>query len=106
MDLRQIVGEDATIKLCVLTLQLRHIDAESYSVQPRYVSKNGRMCIADISIHGNPFGSPTMTSKTKRVALSSASPPRKHIRRRYMNLPQTIDGKPPSRIVYIQTEDR
>ena len=69
------VGKDATIRLSMLTLQLRHIDAESYSVLPRYVLKNGIMCIVVISIGGNPFGSPMMTSKTKRVALSSTSPP-------------------------------
>ena len=98
-------GMGATIRLCMLALQLRPVGAESRSILPRYVSKNGRMWIADISIVGNPLHLNTLTSKTKRIAFSSTSPSRCHYLRRYMNLPQTIDGKASSRIVYTQSED-
>ena len=51
------VGRTAQIRWGTIDVEIEPRGAESRSILPRYVSKNGRMWIADIAIVGNPLHS-------------------------------------------------
>ena len=87
-----------------IDVQIEPRGAESRSILPRYVSKNGTACGSEIAIMWNPLYSHIMTSKTKSSSLSSTSPSKYHFRCRYIKKPRTIDGKASNRMVDTHSE--
>ena len=97
-------GEGATISWGGIDVRIEPRGAESRSILPRYVSKNGTACVSDIPIMWNPLHSHMSRSKTNSSRFSSTVPFRYQHRRRHMNLPPTIDHRASSRIVYTYSE--
>ena len=98
------IGVGATISWGGIDVEIEPRGAESRSILPRYVSKNGTACVSDIPIMWNPLHSHISRSKTNSSRFFSTSPFRYHFRRRYMNLPPTIDHRASSRIEYTYCE--
>jgi hypothetical protein len=78
--------------------------AESRSILPRYVSKNGIVCECNVPIMWNPLHSHIWTRKTKTSSFSSTSPFNYHYLHRYINLRQIDDTKASVRMVCTQTD--
>ena len=98
------VGRTAQIRWGTGDVKIEPRGAESRSILPRYVSKNGIACECDVPIMWNPLHSHLLRSKTKSSSFSSTSTSKYHILRRYTKLPPIIDGKAPIRIVYTYSE--
>ena len=98
------VGRTAQIRWGTIDVEIEPRGAESRSILPRYVSKNGTACVSDIPIMWNPLYSHIRTSKIKSSSFSSTSPFIYHFLRRYTKLPPTIDGKASNRKVYTYSE--
>ena len=98
------VGRTAQIRWGTIDVEIEPRGAESRSILPRYVSKNGTACGSEIAIMWNPLYSHIMTSKTKSSSLSSTSTSKYHFRCRYINKPRTIDGKASNRMVHTHSE--
>ena len=98
------VGRTAKIRWGTIDVEIEPRGAESRSILPRYVLKNGTACVSDIPIMWNPLHSHLLRSKIKSSSFSSTIPFRYQFRRRYMNLPPTIDHRASSRIVYTYSE--
>ena len=98
------VGRTAQIRWGTIDVEIEPRGAESRSILPRYVSKNGTACGSEIAIMWNPLYSHIMTSKTKSSSLSSTSTSKYHFRCRYINKPRTIDGKASNRMLHTHSE--
>ena len=98
------VGRTAQIRWGTGDVKIEPRGAESRSILPRYVSKNGIAFECDVPIMWNPLHSHLLRSKTKSSSISSSSPFRYHFRQRYMNLPPTIDHRPSIRQEYTYSE--
>jgi hypothetical protein len=98
------VGVGATIRWGTIDVDIEPRGAESRSILPRYVSKNGNAWECDVPIMWNPLHSHISRSKIKTSTFSSTSPFRCHFRQRYMNLPPTIDHRPSIRQEYTYSE--
>ncbi len=100
------IGVGATIRWGTIDVEIEPRGADSRSILPRYVSKNGTVCDCDVPIMWNPLHSHTSTSKTKTSSISSASPFNYHFLHRYTNLTQIDDTKASVRTVCVQTDTR
>jgi len=98
------VGRTAKIRWGTIDVEIEPRGAESCSILPRYVSKNGTAWECDVPIMWNPLHSHISRSKIKTFRFSSTSPFRYHFRQRYMNLPPTIDHRPSIRQEYTYSE--
>ena len=98
------IGVGATISWGGIDAEIEPRGAESRSILPRYVSKNGTACVSDIPIMWNPLHSHLLRSKIKSSSFSSTSPSKYHILRRYINKPPTIDGKASDLMLHIHSE--
>ena len=98
------VGRTAKIRWGTIDVEIEPRGAESRSILPRYVSKNGTACVSDISIMWNPLHSHLLRSKIKSSSFSSTSPFICHFRRRYMNLPPTINHRAFNQMVHTHSE--
>ena len=97
------VGRTAQIRWGTIDVEIEPRGAESRSILPRYVSKNGTACVSDIPIMWNRLYSHLLRSKIKTSSFSSTSPFIYHFLRRYINLPQIDDTKASVRTVCTQT---
>ena len=68
------VGRTAQIRWGTIDVEIEPRGAESRSILPRYVSKNGTACVCDVLIMWNPLHSHIRRSKTKTSSFSSTSP--------------------------------
>jgi len=100
------VGRTAQIRWGTGDVKIEPRGAESRSILPRYVSKNGTAWECDVPIMWNPLHSHTWTSKTKTSSFSSASPFNYNFLHRYTNLHQIDDTKASVRTVCTQTDTR
>ena len=94
------IGVGATISWGAIDVEIEPRGAESRSILPRYISKNGNACVSDVPIMWNPLHSHIWTSKTKTSRLSSTSPSRYYFRHRYTKLPEIVDTKGSNWILY------
>ena len=72
------VGRTAQIRWGTRDVEIEPRGAESRSILPMYVSKNGTACVSDIPVMWNPLHSHIRTSKIKTFRFSSASPSKYH----------------------------
>ena len=100
------VGTGATISWGTIVLEVDPWDAESCSILPMYVLKNGSACVDCWVCVGNPLHSHTMTIKTRTSRISSTSQPRCHFLNRYTNLRQIDDSDASIWTVCTHTEAR
>ena len=98
------VGRTVKIRWGTIDVEIEPRGAESCSILPRYVSKNGTACVCDVLIMWNPLHSHIRRSKTKTSSFSSTSPFNYHFLHRYINLPQIDDTKASVRTVCTQTD--
>ena len=97
-------GEGATISWGGINVGIEPRGAESCSILPRYVSKNGTACVCDVPIKWNPLHSYISRSKTKSSRFSSTSTSEYYVLRRYTKIPPTIDGKASNRMAHTHSE--
>ena len=81
------VGRTAQIRWGTIDVEIEPRGAESRSILPRYVLKNGNTFECNVPIMRNPLYSHTSTSRTKTSSFSSASPFNYHFLHRHINLP-------------------
>ena len=98
------IGVGATISWGEIDVEIEPRGAESRSILPRCVSKNGTACVSDVPIMWNPLHSHTWTTKFKTSMLSSTTPSRHHFRHRHTKLPQIVDTKDSNGILYSPAE--
>ena len=98
------VGRTAQIRWGTIDVEIEPRGAESRSILPRYVSKNGTACVSDIPIMWNPLHSHLLRSKIKSSSFSSTSPFIYHFRCRYINKAPIIDGKASNRMLHTHSE--
>ena len=100
------IGIAAKIRWGGIDVEIEPRGAESCSILPRYVSKNGTAWECDVPIMWNPLHSHIWTSKTKTSSFSSASPFNYNFLHRYTNLHQIDDTKASVRTVCTQSDTR
>ena len=98
------VGRTAQIRWGAIDVEIEPRGAESCSILPRYVSKNGTAGVSDIPIMWNPLHSHLLRSKIKCSSFSSTSPFIYHFRCRYINKAPIIDGKASNRMLHTHSE--
>ena len=98
------IGVGVAISWGGLDVEIEPRGAESRSILPRYVSKNGTACVSDIPIMWNPLHSHLLRSKLKCSSFSSISPFIYHFRWRYINKAPIIDGKASNRMLHTHSE--
>ena len=98
------VGRTVKIRWGTIDVEIEPRGAESRSILPRYVSKNGTACVCDVLIMWNPLLSHIRRSKTKTYRFSSTSPFTYHFLRRYINKAPIIDGKASNRMLHTHSK--
>jgi hypothetical protein len=100
------IGVGTTIRWGGIDVEIEPRGAESRSILPRYVSKNGTACECNVSIMWNPLHSHIWTSKTKTSSFLSTSPFNYHYLHRHINLRQIDDTKASVRTVCTHTDTK